>query len=53
VLAGVGFEPTEVDAVAGRSGVEMRALLPALALLELKGYVRRNPGGAFVRRVIP
>jgi DNA processing protein len=50
VLSGVGFEPTGVDAVAGRSGVEMRELLPALALLELKGYVTRNPGGAFVRR---
>ena len=53
VLAGVGFEPTDVDAVAGRCGVEMRALLAALALLELKGYVTRNPGGAFLRRVAP
>ncbi len=53
VLSGVGFEPTEVDAVAGRSGVEMRELLPALALLELKGYVTRNPGGALVRRPTP
>ena len=53
VLSGVGFEPTEVDAVAGRCGVEMRELLPALALLELKGYVTRNPGGAFVRRSTP
>jgi DNA processing protein len=53
VLSGVGFEPTEVDAVAGRCGVEMRELLPALALLELKGYVARNPGGAFVRRPLP
>ncbi len=53
VLSGVGFEPTEVDAVAGRCGVEMRELLPALALLELKGYVTRNPGGAFVRRPTP
>lgn len=50
VLSGVGFEPTEVDAVAVRSGIEMRELLPALALLELKGYVSRNAGGAFVRR---
>jgi DNA processing protein len=50
VLSGVGFEPTEVDVVAGRSGVKMQELLPALALLELKGYVTRNPGGAFVRR---
>ena len=50
VLSGVGFEPTEVDVVAGRSGIEMRQLLPALTLLELKGYVARNPDGAFVRR---
>ena len=49
-LRGVGFEPTAVDVVAARSGVEMRELLPALALLELKGYVRRDPGGAFLRR---
>jgi DNA processing protein len=53
VLSGVGFEPTGVDAVEGRSGVEMRKLLPALAMLELKGYVMRNPGGAFVRRAAP
>lgn len=53
VLSGVGLEPTEVDAVAGRSGVEMREVLPALALLELKGYVTRNLGGAFVRRAAP
>ena len=50
VLAGVGFGPTEVDEVAGRSGMEMRRLLSALSLLELKGYVARNAGGAFVRR---
>jgi DNA processing protein len=48
-LVGVGFEPTEVDVIAGRSGVEMRELLPALALLELKGYVRRDASGAFAR----
>ncbi len=51
-LMGVGFEPTEVDVIAGRvagSGVGMRELLSALALLELKGYVRRDAGGAFVR----
>ena len=49
-LAGVGFEPTEVDAVAGRSGLRMQELLSALALLELKGYVSRDGSGAFVRR---
>ncbi len=53
VLSGVGFEPAEVDAVALRSGVEVREVLPALAMLELKGYVTRNLGGAFVRRAAP
>jgi DNA processing protein len=52
-LAGVGFEPTEVDVVAGRSGGRMREFLPALALLELKGYVTRNQSGAFLRRAVP
>ena len=49
VLGVVGFEPTEVDVVATRSGVEVRELLPALALLELKGYIRRDASGAFTR----
>jgi DNA processing protein len=51
VLSSVGFEPTEVDAVAERSGIGMRELLPALTLLELKGYVTRDSGGACVSRV--
>lgn len=56
-LAGVGFEPAGVDVVARRvaneaGGVEMRELLSALALLELKGYVKRDAGGAFVRSPI-
>lgn len=52
VLMGVGFEPTEVDEVAERSGVGMRELLPALALLELKGYVTRDVRGAFARNPV-
>ena len=48
-LMGVGFEPTGIDAIAGRSGIGMRELLSALSLLELKGYVRRDAGGSFVR----
>lgn len=48
-LVGIGFEPTEVDVIAGRSGVGVRELLSALVLLELKGYVRRDAGGAYVR----
>jgi DNA processing protein len=38
-----------IDVIAGRSGIGMRELLCALALLELKGYVTRDAGGAFVR----
>ena len=45
----VGFEPTEVDVVASSTGMEMRELLSALTLLELKGYVTRDASGAFVR----
>jgi len=48
-LGHVGFEPTAVDAVVGRSGRAVRELLPALTMLEIKGYVRREAGGLFVR----
>ena len=53
VLSGVGLEPRGVDAVARLSGVEMPEVLPALALLELKGFVRRDGVGAYVRRALP
>lgn len=53
VLSGVGIEPAGVDLVAGRSGVAMGELLPALALLELKGYVTRDRDGAYSRRCAP
>jgi DNA processing protein len=53
VLSGVGLEPRGVDAVAKRSGVDMPEVLPALALLELKGFVRRDGVGAYVRRAAP
>jgi DNA processing protein len=53
VLSGVGFEATGVDAVARRAGIEMRRVLPALALLELKGFVRRDAVGAYTRRPRP
>lgn len=53
VLSGVGLEPRGVDAVAKRSGVEMPEVLPALALLELKGFVSRDSVGAYVRRGAP
>ena len=53
VLCGVAFEPMGVDAVARRSGVEMPEVLTALALLELKGFVRRDGVGSYVRRAVP
>jgi DNA processing protein len=53
VLCGVGFEPRGVDAVARRSGVEIPRALPALAMLELKGFVSRDSMGAYVRRAVP
>lgn len=52
VLAGVGFEPSEADVIATRTSVGMRELLSALTLLELKGYVRRDERGAFVRAAV-
>lgn len=52
VLAGIGFEPTPVDAVARQSGLEMRELLSTLSLLELKGFVTRDTAGSLMRRPI-
>lgn len=49
-LRGLGFEPSGVDEISRHSGVEMSELLPALSMLELKGYVLRDSAGAFVRR---
>jgi predicted Rossmann fold nucleotide-binding protein DprA/Smf involved in DNA uptake len=50
VLSGVGLHPRGVDAVARRSGVQMPEVLPALAMLELKSFVRCDGVGAYVRR---
>lgn len=51
-LESIGFEPTPVDEVVRRSGVEIHELLSALALLELKGYVTRDSAGAFAKRPV-
>ena len=50
VLGGVGFEPSGTDSISRESGVEVRELLPALSMLELKGYVIRDGAGSFARR---
>lgn len=52
-LAGVGFEATEVDVIGARSGLSAGALISALTMLELKGYVAKNSGGAYARRAAP
>jgi DNA processing protein len=42
-------EPYDLDALASRSGLSARRLLPRLIELELAGLVRRQGGGRFVR----
>lgn len=49
-LRGVGFEPSRADEISRESGVGVKELLPALSMLELKGYVVRDAAGAFARR---
>jgi DNA processing protein len=45
----VADEPYDLDALASRSGLDARRLLPRLIELELAGLVRRQGGGRFVR----
>ncbi len=52
VLAALGFEATPVDVVAGNSGLEVRELLSAVSMLELKGYVGRDAAGTLVRKPV-
>jgi len=43
-------EPSPIETLASRAGVEVSAAAGALTLLELKGLVRALPGGRFTRR---
>jgi DNA processing protein len=43
-------EAYDLDALADRSGIDVRGLLPRLIDLELSGLVRRADGGRFVRQ---
>jgi DNA processing protein len=45
----VANQPYDLDALASRSGLDARRLLPRLVELELAGLVRRQGGGRFVR----
>ena len=45
----IAGEAYDLDALASRSGLEARRLLPRLIELELAGLVRRHGGGRFVR----
>jgi DNA processing protein len=53
VPRGVDFRSAGADVVAERIGVEMRAALGLLAMLELRGYVVRDAAGTFARRTAP
>lgn len=52
VLRGVDFRSVGADVVARRTGVEMKVVLSALAMLELKGYVARDAAGNYARRAV-
>ncbi len=49
LLNALGFEPTTLDALQARSGVDTATLQALLMGLELAGWVARLPGGKFQR----
>ena len=49
VLAALGFDPTGLDALVARTGIDAAALQVRLLELELDGQVARLPGGLFQR----
>jgi DNA processing protein len=49
LLACLGLEPIDTDALSQRSGLPIPALSAALLGLELKGLIRSVPGNAYVR----
>jgi DNA processing protein len=51
LLALLGHEPTGLDALQGRSGLDTATLQAQLLELELSGLVERLPGGLFQRLV--
>lgn len=51
LLQTLGFEPTSLDALQARTGLDTPHLQAELMGLELQGLVRRLPGGLFQRQV--
>ena len=51
LLQALGFEPTSLDALQARTGIDTARLQAQLMALELQEQVARLPGGLFQRRV--
>jgi DNA processing protein len=49
LLEALGFDPTGLDALQGRTGLDTPALQAKLMALELQNLVTRLPGGLFQR----
>jgi len=49
LLAALGFDPVNLDALVARTGIAPSDLLARLLDLELQGQVARLPGGLFQR----
>jgi DNA processing protein len=49
LLDALGFEPTSIDSVAQRSGLQSEAVASMLLILELEGRVAPHPGGRYGR----
>lgn len=49
LLAAMGFDPVQIDALAQRSGFDIATLSSHVLLLELDGLVERLPDGAYRR----
>ncbi len=53
VLEQLSEEPTHVDSIIGRSGLAAPQILGALSSLEVKGWVRQQPGKLFAAVELP
>jgi DNA processing protein len=50
MLQALGFEPTSLDALQARTGLDTPHLQAELMALELQGQIIRLPGGLFQRQ---